>query len=403
MSDMERKGRKRDIWSVTAGKIISIVLNLSLVIGFFSGCGKSQNQSDLTISGFAFDTTYTITLYDGGSKQILDSCVSKCSEYERFFSRTLQNSELYQINEIEALYGKVVTENTSYQKAWEQNKVAYGKADIAAITETIEKEKADDNGIVYQIQEDGQITFSISEMMEAIVNKGLEYSKESDGGFDIAIEPITSLWDFKSENPEVPEEKEIQNALSYVDYRKLLVEDGTLTFFMPGMGVDLGGIAKGFIADDLKEYLKQQGVKGAIINLGGNVLCIGSKQGNKPFLVGIQQPFAQRNQTVAAVSIEDMSVVSSGIYERYFETKDGTLYHHIINPKTGYSYDNNLLGVTILSKKSVDGDGLSTTCFALGKEKGLEYINSLENVYAMFITKDEKLWYSDGFEDFLIE
>ena len=172
---------------------------------------------------------------------------------------------------------------------------------------------------------------------------------------------------------------------------------------MPGMGIDLGGIAKGFIADDLKKYLLGQGVKGALINLGGNVLCIGGKEEGEPFYVGIQQPFAQRSQTIAAVAVKDVSVVSSGIYERYFKTEDGAMYHHIINPVTGYPYKNDLLGVTILSENSVDGDGLSTACFALGREKGIEYINSLEGVYAVFITEDEKLWYSDGFEQFLKE
>lgn len=383
------------------GKIFFILAALACV--FLSGCAAPQEKENLSISGFAFDTTYTITLYKGGSKDVLDACVSKCSEYEKVFSRTLKDSELYQINEIEKIYKKVVEENREYKSQWEQKKIQYDKDGLAFLSAAIEAGKPEGNVAEYKLHEDGRITFPVSEMMEEILGKGLEYSEKSKGGFDLAIEPVTSLWDFKAEEPEAPAKEEIRKALKYVDYQKVSLRDGELAFSMPGMGIDLGGIAKGFIADDLKKYLLGQGVKGALINLGGNVLCIGGKEDGEPFYVGIQQPFAQRSQTIAAVAVKDVSVVSSGIYERYFKTEDGAMYHHIINPVTGYPYKNDLLGVTILSENSVDGDGLSTACFALGREKGIEYINSLEGVYAVFITEDEKLWYSDGFEQFLKE
>lgn len=164
------------------------------------------------------------------------------------------------------------------------------------------------------------------------------------------------------------------------------------------MGLDLGAIAKGYIADKMKEFLVSKGVKSATINLGGNVLCIGKKTDNTPFRIGIQKPFADRSETIAILDIEDKSVVSSGIYERYFE-KDGTFYHHILNPDTGYPYDNHLVSVTIISDQSMDGDGLSTSCFALGLEKGMELINSLPDVHAVFITDDYQLHYSDHFQE----
>lgn len=129
------------------------------------------------------------------------------------------------------------------------------------------------------------------------------------------------------------------------------------------MGFDLGAIAKGYIADQVKEFLIDKGVGSAIINLGGNVLCLGSKPGGQAFKVGIQKPYADRNETIAIMELSDMSVVSSGVYERFF-VKDGVSYHHILNPATGYPLDYGLISVTIISEKSVDGDGLSTTCFA---------------------------------------
>jgi thiamine biosynthesis lipoprotein len=138
-------------------------------------------------------------------------------------------------------------------------------------------------------------------------------------------------------------------------------------------------------------------VTGGIIDLGGNILCIGGKTDTDPFRIGIQQPFADRNETIATVELRDKSVVSSGVYQRYIKTEDGKIYHHILDPSTGYSYDNGLLGVTIICDNSVDGDGLSTTVFALGQEKGMELVESLDGVEAAFINEDEQITYSTGF------
>lgn len=391
-------------------KSITGIIVLVLLMTNLAGCGQTE-QGNLTITGFAFDTTYTITLYQGGSQKLLDSCVEKCSDYEKIFSRTLKSSELYQLNEVEKLYYMQLKEvlglsDEGKVRALKKNghfDIQLEEGTIERLKKGIEQTKPKENTIEYEIAENGSISFTLSDMLRDIMKKGLEYSGVSAGSFDITVEPVTSLWNFKAENRKVPKQEKLEEALAFVGYQKASLEGNRLVLQEPGMGIDLGGIAKGFIADDLKNYLKEQGVSSATINLGGNVLCIGAKNEKEPFRIGIQQPFADRNQTIAAVKVQDLSVVSSGIYERYFQTEDGILYHHIINPKTGYSYENDLLGVTILSEKSVDGDGLSTTCFALGKEEGLNFINSLEGVYALFITKDEKLWYSEGFEDYLLE
>lgn len=385
--------KKRIIYRLVSMQLIGI-----LIISLFTGCAKET--SSLTTSGFAFNTTYTITVYQGGTQKTLDTCVSKCADYEQVFSRTSKNSELYQINQIEALYLTVVEQAMDLKDSFTKKR-SYTKEQCESIVKQIEQKKTKENTVKYSIRQDGSITFEISALLERIVKKGLEYSKKSDGRFDIAIEPVSSLWDFTVKKPTVPDEQKIEKALAYVDYQKIALDDQKLTFQMPGMGIDLGGIAKGFIADELKAYLEKKGVKSAVIDLGGNVLCIGKKDPKTPFHIGIQQPFADRNETIAAVSVDGLSIVSSGIYERYFKTKDGTLYHHILNPKTGYSYDNDLMAVTILSKKSVDGDGLSTSCFAMGKKEGLTFINNIDGVEAVFITKDEKMHYSKGFSKYL--
>ena len=385
--------KKRIIYRLVSMQLIGI-----LIISLFTGCAKET--SFLTTSGFAFNTTYTITVYQGGTQKTLDTCVSKCADYEQVFSRTSKNSELYQINQIEALYLTVVEQAMDLKDSFTKKR-SYTKEQCESIVKQIEQKKTKENTVKYSIRQDGSITFEISALLERIVKKGLEYSKKSDGRFDIAIEPVSSLWDFTVKKPTVPDEQKIEKALAYVDYQKIALDDQKLTFQMPGMGIDLGGIAKGFIADELKAYLEKKGAKSAVIDLGGNVLCIGKKDPKTPFHIGIQQPFADRNETIAAVSVDGLSIVSSGIYERYFKTEDGTLYHHILNPKTGYSYDNDLMAVTILSKKSVDGDGLSTSCFAMGKKEGLAFINNIDDVEAVFITKDEKMHYSKGFSKYL--
>ena len=357
--------KKRIIYRLVSMQLIGI-----LIISLFTGCAKET--SSLTTSGFAFNTTYTITVYQGGTQKTLDTCVSKCADYEQVFSRTSKNSELYQINQIEALYLTVVEQAMDLKDSFTKKR-SYTKEQCESIIKQIEQKKTKENMVKYSICQDGSITFEISALLERIVKKGLEYSKKSDGRFDIAIEPVSSLWDFTVKKPTVPDEQKIEKALAYVDYQKIALDDQKLTFQMPGMGIDLGG----------------------------NVLCIGKKDPKTPFHIGIQQPFADRNETIAAVSVDGLSIVSSGIYERYFKTKDGTLYHHILNPKTGYSYDNDLMAVTILSKKSVDGDGLSTSCFAMGKKEGLAFINNIDDVEAVFITKDEKMHYSKGFSKYL--
>lgn len=299
---------------------------------------------------FILNTIVTITLYDSDDASIIDDAFEECRKYENIFSRTIASSEISRLN----------------------------------------SRPADEN------------TFTVSEDVRALLEKGLYYSDISAGAFDITVEPITSLWDFAAPSPALPDPEAIQAALTAVDYSRVSLDGSTLTFSSSDTRLDLGAIAKGYIADRLKEYLKGRGVSSALINLGGNVLCVGSKPDSSPFKIGVQKPFENRNETIATMGISDLSVVSSGVYERHF-VLEGTNYHHLLDPKTGYPYDNGLISVTIISQDSVDGDGLSTTCFALGLEKGLELVNSLDNTYGIFITDDYELHYSDGAENLIIE
>lgn len=164
----------------------------------------------------------------------------------------------------------------------------------------------------------------------------------------------------------------------------------------PNASIDVGAIAKGYIADRLKEYLKKNGVKHAIIDLGGNILALGTKIDGSKYNIGIQRPFDETGQPITSIKVANKSVVTTGIYQRYFE-QDGKIYHHILDPRTGYPCENDLYSVTIITDSSLTADALSTSCYLMGFEKANHLIDQLENVDAVFITNDLEIHYSKNF------
>ena len=152
-----------------------------------------------------------------------------------------------------------------------------------------------------------------------LIQEGIHYSELSGGAFDLTIEPVSALWDFKADKPTVPSSDAIAQAVSHVDYTKVDIQDNTITLEDPEAGIDLGAIAKGYIADQVKTYLKKQGIKHAIINLGGNVDVIGTKPDGSKYNIGIQKPFDESGEAITSVQLNDQTVVTSGIYERYFK------------------------------------------------------------------------------------
>ena len=213
------------------------------------------------------------------------------------------------------------------------------------------------------------------------------------GKFDITIAPVSSLWDFKSESPAPPNDSQIKEALSHVNYKNISVEGNTVELLDESAAIDLGGIAKGYIGDKAKEFLIEKGVTKALINLGGNILVICPE--NDSLKIGIQDPNGQEGALSGAISTNGNSLVTSGIYQRCFEY-NGKLYHHILDTSTGYPVDNNLASVTIIGPESADCDALSTTVFCLGAEEGLKLVNSLDGYEAVIITKDNETLFSDG-------
>lgn len=237
-----------------------------------------------------------------------------------------------------------------------------------------------------------------------VIQKSIEYSDLTNGKFDISIGPLTSMWNIGNKNARVPEKSEIDNALPLVNSSNIVLNQKNSTVYLKekGMNLDLGGIAKGFCADKVAEYLKKNGINDAIVNLGGNIYVMGKNEIKKDFVVGIQNPLLKSSDSMASVKLSNKSIVTSGIYERFLE-KNGKIYHHMLDPHTGYPFDNQLSSVTIFSDKSVDGDALSTSIYGLGLENGMKKVKSLDNIDAVFITKDNKVYITDGIrKDFKI-
>ena len=244
----------------------------------------------------------------------------------------------------------------------------------------------------------------VSDDVYTLVKRAYEYSQDSQGGFDMAIGAITQLWRIGFDDARKPSQEEIDQALKLVDYHKIELNDKEKTVYLKekGMIIDLGAIAKGYITDEVVKVLKKQGVTTAIVDLGGNVYVLGhSPRGeNQDWTVGIQDPNMARGSVLGSIKERNKTLVTSGIYERYLEV-DGKKYHHLFDPKTGYPFDNDIASVTIITDKSIDGDGLSTAVFSMGVKKGLEYVESKLNngTEAIFVTKDDKVYVTDPIKD----
>ncbi|QHI72393.1 FAD:protein FMN transferase [Aminipila terrae] len=307
------------------------------------------------------NTTCKITIYDmkqSKAQPLIDEAFSLCKDYENQLSKTIKGSDIYKINHSK---GKPVL---------------------------------------------------VAESTANLIQKGLYYGKLSQGRFDITVGKLSDLWDFTSENPKVPADKDIQAAIKTIDYTKVHIEkistaksdsnkkSGYKVWIdNPDSQIDLGGIAKGYIGDRVGDFLVDKGVKSAIINLGGNIVAIGEKSNGSAWNIGIEKPFTGRSEIVGSVKVKNKTVVTSGIYERMFR-ENGILYHHILNVKTGYPTDSDVEAVTIVGDfgKSVDCDALSTICLILGVNEGSELIKNLDGVKACFIDKNANIIATKGLE-----
>ncbi|CZR01110.1 FAD:protein FMN transferase [Trichococcus collinsii] len=331
---------------------LSGVMLLALIFG---GCGNGDTPEETTVrkepyekTEFLMGTYVTVRVYDEGKEAVLEKAFDRVEELADKITVNEPGSEIDAVN------------------------TAAGAA------------------------------VELSEDVYPLVKSAWAYSEASDGDFDLSIGPITELWHIGFDDARKPEQSEIDAALTLVDYERVVLDDKEQTVQLAdaGMRLDLGAIAKGYITDEVKELLVEEGVTTAIIDLGGNVYVLGGSplREGESWNVGIQDPLAARGETIGKTKQKDRSIVTSGIYERYIEV-DGVSYHHLMDPETGYPFDNDIAGVSILSDKSIDGDALSTLVFGLGMEAGLVYVNERDDIEAVFVTKDKKVYVSDGLAD----
>ena len=315
-------------------KLIAIMLILTCLP--IAACAKEEKQSAV---GFYLDTVVTLTAYVDDD-QLLKDALSVCGEYERMLSRTIEGSDVWRINHAQG-------------------------APVEVSDDTIQ-----------------------------ILDCARRVSALSGGMFDVTIAPVSTLWDFTSGAAVLPDADKIAGAAKLVDISRMTVEGNRVTL-PAGMMIDLGGIAKGYIADAVKGWLEARGVKSGILSFGGNIVAIGKKPDGSPWKVGIQDIDKPTGEYMLVAQNFGGSTVTSGIYERGFDL-DGVRYHHILDPNTGWPVQNELASVTIFSESSMWGDALATSAFALGTEKGLELIEGLEGVEAVFIARDRTPAYSSG-------
>ena len=219
-------------------------------------------------------------------------------------------------------------------------------------------------------------------------------SQLPESSFNFTIGPLVKRWKIGFSGHSVPDASDLQALLALTDPDDVILDEPSRSVFLQkaGMEIDLGAIAKGYIADVVRDYLHQEKVTDALINLGGNVQTLGAGA-EGAWAIGLKKPFSTPDALVGVINVKGKSVVTSGIYERYFES-EGQRYHHILDPKTGYPLDNELLSVTVISDDSIDGDIYTTLLYGMGVEKSLACLKSIPQIEAIFVTKDQQVIFS---------
>ena len=242
----------------------------------------------------------------------------------------------------------------------------------------------------------GQEPVTVSPETVELLAFAKEMYERTGGYLDVTVGPLIDLWDIGN-GGHYPTEAELTAARGLLGMDNLILDEanGTAYLARPGMRVDLGALAKGYIADKVKALLLDRGVKSGVIDLGRNILLIGEKPGGAAFSIGVQSPM-NSGDLLRVLALKDKSLVTSGTYERYFE-HEGKRYHHVLDPFTGFPADRDLSAVTILSDSSLWGDALSTACLLLGVEQGMALVDSIPDAEALFVRTDGTVITTAGF------
>ena len=317
------------------------VAGIFLVLGLILSSGNRNKPYEKI--GYALDTQIRIVIYDkGADSKVADEAFNEIKRLEKLLSNFYKESE----------------------------------------TQILNREKE----------------FTVSDELSDIIKTGKTVSEKTVGAYDITVYPLTKMWHFKNEY--VPQKEEIESALLKIGYNNIIT-DGNKVTLLNGAEIDVSSIAKGYIADKTIEFLKSKGVENALVDAGGNIKVIGSpyKDKSEGFLIGIQDPKKDTGIPLGELKIHNVSVVTSGIYERNFE-KDGKTYHHIIDTKTGYPSESDVVSVSVISKDSAVADAYATAIVVLGSEKGIKLIESDPELECIIIRKDNTIVLSEGIKEF---
>lgn len=318
-------------------------LTIAVILVLLAGC-QPEVKEPTTRTTYALGTVITINLFDEGDDELMDRLVGRISEIEAKMSMQQENSEISEVTKMAGIEPVQVSEETF-----------------------------------------------------KVIKKALIFADISYGSFDPTIGPVVKLWDIGSENAHLPEANEIEAAVDLVDHTKVVLDEVALTVYLPEeeMSLDLGGIAKGYAADELVAILDEEGITKAMIDLGGNIFAYGEKEGGEPWNVGIQTPYDTRSAYFGYIELKNRTVVTSGPYERFFE-QDGKIFHHIFDAKTGYPVETDIVSVTIVADHSMDADAMSTVLFTKSMDEGLALIESMEGVDCLYLNKDYEVTLSSG-------
>lgn len=290
-------------------------------------------------------TVITLTVFHPEGERLLDQCESMLRDYQQRFSANDASSTLMQVN-----------------------------------------------------ANAGRMPMKVDSDLYQLIRYGYDLSLSSNGCFNLVIGPLVKLWRIGFTDAKVPTDEEIQARMNLIDLTQVELDDENETVYLAksGMEMDLGALAKGYFADQLKNFLKAEGVTAGIVDLGGNVLTIGKspKHPSGYWQIGIQDPLRQRGNLMAAVAIQDQSVVTSGIYERFIKIGD-TLYHHIFDSKTGYPVESEIASVTIVSDESIDGEVWTTLLFAETPADALVRLNEHASIEGIVVTRQQEMLISD--------
>ncbi|MCE0490692.1 FAD:protein FMN transferase [Pantoea sp. Mb-10] len=250
-----------------------------------------------------------------------------------------------------------------------------------------------DSAVMAINQAAGQHAVVVSEPVFELIRVAHAVSLLPDSAFNLTIGPVVKRWKIGFQGRAVPPADDIHALLRLTDPHQVILDARARSVMLcqPGMEIDLGAIAKGYIADVVQAFLRQQGVTQALINLGGNVQTLGAPP-HEPagWQIGLKTPFATDDALLGVLQVKEKSVVTSGIYERYF-LQDDRCWHHIFDPRTGYPLDNELLSVTVIADRSLDGDIYTTLLYGMGVERGLAYVASRPDLDVIFVTRDRQI------------